>query len=203
MNSPFDSPFRAVINHLLHNAPWARRRLSPFAGSSLVACRVGDMFHLSFGLDDAGYLAAPPTEPARQVLLSLPLTTVARNVLDRSEFTRDGLSVQGDAEFAEVIGFVFQNLSWDAEEDLARIFGDQGGHRIANTFRAIGAVHRSIFHRFQTGITEFLTEENPLLVPRSRAASQQAIARALRDDASRLEKRIQRLEKQLHDLPRN
>ena len=202
MSSPFDSPFRAVVNHLLHNAPWARQRLRPFAGASTVEFRVGDMLKLSFGLDDEGYLASPPDEPSRQVALSLPLSTVARNVLDRSQLARDGMSIQGDTEFAEAIGFVFQNLSWDAEEDLSRVFGDQGGHRLANTVRAIGNAHRSMFNRFQTGIAEFLTEEKPLLVHRTRATTQQSTARTLRDDAARLEKRIQRLENRLREFDR-
>lgn len=203
MSSPFDSPFRAVVNHLLHNALWARERLRPYAGTSAVEFCVGDMLKLRFGLDDEGYLASPPDEPSRQVALSLPLSTVVRNVLDRSELARDGMSIQGDAEFAEVIGFVFQNLSWDIEEDLSRIFGDQGGQRIANTVQAIGNAHRSMFNRFQTGVAEFLTEEKPLLVHRARATTQQSAARTLRDDAARLEKRIQRLESQLRELERS
>ena len=100
-----------------------------------------------------------------------------------------------EAEVAEALGFVFRHLRWDAEEDLSRVLGDIAAHRLVDGGRRFAAEGRRSLERAGGGVAEYLTEEAPLLVPRSAlpAFAQEVVA--LRDAVARLDKRIARIEK--------
>ena len=103
--------------------------------------------------------------------------------------------IEGNAEFADALGFVFRNLRWDLEEDLSRIIGDIAAHRIVSTGVALGEAQK----RFALGLTgnavEYLTEEQPVLVIRPMVQGLDEDMRKLRDAVARLEKRVDKLQK--------
>jgi len=183
--------FISVFNRLLSRAPWARQRLQPHAG--LVAQLNAPPIRLMFEVSAEGMLqSAAKTNP--DVVLTLPLAVLGQFATGQVDAAMRSVHIQGNAEFADALGFVFRNLRWDAEEDLAQIFGDVAAHRLANTGRAVVAAQRRMVENVAGNLVEYLTEEQPMLVARALNEQFADALRALRDAVARTEKRIDRLQ---------
>jgi ubiquinone biosynthesis protein UbiJ len=134
--------------------------------------------------------AADGTVPAATVRLSPGL---ALRLAARDERAWREIEIEGDTDFAAAIHHVARNLRWDVEEDLARVLGDVAAHRMAETGRAFQRWSEQAAANTGRAFAEYWTEEQPLIAA---ARDLEAFARAvdeLRDDAARLEKRIEQL----------
>lgn len=187
--------FITIFNRLLSRAPWARQRLQPHAG--LLAKLDVQPIRLMFEVTPEGMLqSAAKTDP--DVVLTLPLAALGQFAAGKVDVAMRSVHIQGNAEFADALGFVFRNLRWDAEEDLAQIFGDVAAHRLANTGRAIIAAQRRMVGSVAGNLVEYLTEERPMLVPQALNEQFADELRMLRDAVARTEKRIDRLQTRMH-----
>ena len=101
--------------------------------------------------------------------------------------------LSGAASFAETLAFVFRNLRWDYEADLAGLIGDIPAHRIARLLGDGLAWQRSTLQRLGSNLAEFATEESALVTRASELDLFCSEVDRLRDDLARLEKRISRL----------
>ncbi len=188
-----DNAFLAVLNHLLAAAPWARERLQPHAG--LVARLQLDTLGIDFCITPQGLAGSAAETAAADVVLSLPLAGLPQLALGGVDEVMRQVHLQGNAEFADALGFVFRNLRWDAEEDLARLLGDVAAHRLADGARSVAATQRRMLDGATGNLAEYLTEEAQMLVSRAAARQFDDELRALRDAVARTEKRIDRLER--------
>lgn len=187
--------FITVFNRLLKRAPWARQRLQPHAG--LLAKLDAQPISVMFEVTAEGMLqSSAKTNP--DVVLTLPLAELGQFAAGQVDAAMRSVHIQGNAEFADALGFVFRNLRWDAEEELAQIVGDVAAHRLANTGRAIVAAQRRMVESVAGNLVEYLTEERPMLVPRALNEQFADALRALRDAVARTEKRIDRLQTRVH-----
>ena len=84
-------------------------------------------------------------------------------------------------------------MRWDLEEDLSRIVGDVVAHRLTQTGAALLAWHAVAASNLAQSLAEYWTEEQPLIASRAAVREFVEAVDALRDDAQRLEKRIERL----------
>ncbi len=179
----------AALNHLLGQAAWARQRLAPFAGRH--ARMVMAPWQLAFTVSVDGLLTAIADDAAPDVVVTLPADTpfVALRGIEKA---MAGAHVEGNAEFATALSFVFKHLQWDAEEDLSRLVGDIAAHRLVAGGKALAAWQRQLGQNFNENIGEYLAEESHLVV---RQADGNAFAeenRKLAEDLERLEQRIKR-----------
>lgn len=186
-----ETTFLATANHLLAQAPWARERLRPHAG--LVATLEIEAVRIRFAVDADGLLHGAPAQGAQDVSLRIPAQALPDFALGRFEQGMRHVHLQGNAEFADAIGFVFRNLRWDAEEDAARLIGDVAAHRLFTTLHSVDGAARQALRGLGGNLAEYLTEERPLLVGQRQVALFSADVSALRDAVSRLEKRVERL----------
>lgn len=141
---------RAVLlaNHVLHAEPAACARLRAHAGK-LVMLRVatpawplplgrgaaaeGGQWTQALRITGAGLFEADAGDPDPMgapadlhvaVDLSRPLGTLQ----DLLGGQRPALRIEGDAALATDVAWLKDNLRWDFEEDLARLFGDAWAH---------------------------------------------------------------------------
>ncbi|HEX9672304.1 MAG TPA: hypothetical protein VGA12_02585 [Burkholderiales bacterium] len=209
----------AAVNHLLRGASWAREALRRHAGktarfeliplanpsppplsrmerggssSPSLAWGKGMGWGLALTVLESGEVApaAADAVPAATVRLGpgLMLRLAAR---DESAWRE--ISITGDTDFASAIHHVARNLRWDVEEDLSRVFGDIAAHRMAETGRTVQRWGEQAAENTARAFAEYWTEEQPLIAG---ARDLEEFGRAvdqLRDDAARLEKRIERL----------
>jgi ubiquinone biosynthesis protein UbiJ len=104
--------------------------------------------------------------------------------------------IEGDAEFATALGYLAEHLRWEPEEDLAQLIGDAGAHRAAAFAREIAGRARRTGRNLLESVAEFLLDEDPQLVRRSELETLAVDLTRARDDVARLEKRIERLERE-------
>ena len=185
------SPVVAAINHLLDQHPTAQARLKTHAGKTL---RVdAPPFVLTLVVTPAGGVGAAPEADANDIAFRLnpaqwPL------LFGDPEAAMKSVRIEGDAEFAQLIGMLMRELRWDAEEDLSRIIGDVPAYRAMQALRSFTAWGRDAAQRLAGNGAAFLVDEEPLLV-RGRMVEQFANqVTEGRDICARLEKRIEILE---------
>ncbi len=179
----------AALNHLLGQAAWARQRLAPFAGRH--ARMVMAPWRLAFTVSVDGLLTAADEDAAPDVVVTLPADTPFA-ALQGIEKAMAGAHVEGNAEFATALSFVFKHLQWDAEEDLSRFVGDIAAHRLMAGAKALGAWQKQAGRNLADNVVEYLAEENPLLVRGSEADVLAEENRKLAEDLERLEQRVKR-----------
>jgi ubiquinone biosynthesis protein UbiJ len=177
----------AVLNRMLARETWARERLSPFAGRT--ARFEAPPFGLSLRVAEDGRFAdAERAEPVVTVgldLASLPLT------LSDPQAALRNVSLKGDADFAQALAFVLQNLRPEPEEELSRFVGDAAAQRIVGLIRMSASHWRQLAERMLDSGAHYLVTENPMLVPRAEVEEFNAAVARLRDDVARLEKRVE------------
>ena len=176
----------AVLNRMLGREAWAREKLAPFSGR--VVRFEASPFSMQWVVTDDGSLQ-PSDEGPAAVTIGLALSSLPFALIDPPAATRD-VRLQGDAEFAQALSFVLQNLRPEPEEELSRFVGDAAATRIVGFLRLSASHWRQLAERMLDNAANYVVTENPMVVGRDEVATfVQDVAR-LRDDVARLEKRI-------------
>lgn len=183
-----EQPVIAALNHVIVRTAWAQHKLAPFAGREAVFAM--PPFRLQLLVTAEGLFAAGKGTP--DVEIALPADTPL-TALQGSDKVMRNARINGSVEFADTLGFVLRNLSWDFEEDLSRVVGDIAAHRIATSLRALTAWQKQAARNLAENATEYLRDETGMLpAPQEISAFSDEVDR-LRDDLARLEKRLQKL----------
>lgn len=182
----------AGLNHLLAQQPWAAERLAAFAGQS-VQFRCRPFPDLRLRILETGLLDPADADATGNLVVTLKPAALPL-LLARDETVLKQVEIEGSAELASTVQYLFRHLAWDAEEDLSRLLGDVVAHRLVSGGRAFAAWQRDAAARLAQNLAEYWTEEQPLLARSSDVEKFCRDVDALRDDAARLEKRIERLE---------
>jgi len=128
------------VNHLLAGEEWARERLKPFAGQT-ARLELGAL-SLPLAITSSGYLVAGDRNATASVTLTLPADAPLLALTDDRPSLRAATQISGAAELAECLGFVFRNLRWDAESDLALLTGDIAARRLLEGGKQLVNWHR-------------------------------------------------------------
>lgn len=179
------------LNHLIQGEHWAQDRLRTHSGAQ-VLIDAGGFFKLRLGIDEYGLFQAGNTESDPHVAITLPTDIPARFFFDREKLF-SSVKLGGSAEIAESLAFVLRNLEWDAEGDLAGLIGDIPAHRLVKMARSLSEAILDSINRASQNVAEFATEESAMLVSPSSIVDFGSAVNSLRDDVSRLEKRVSRL----------
>ena len=183
----FKPPVAAAVNHLLQGASWARERLKPFAGKT-VRFNLAP-FAVTLAIRDSGEVADSTAAGAADASFALT-PGIALRMLAADPNTWQEVEFDGDTALAREILAIAQNLSWDIEEDLSRVFGDIVAHRMVQAGTRLKRWQFETADSIARSAVAYWTEEQPLI------ASRQDIERflhdvdALRDDVARVEQRI-------------
>jgi len=186
----FDGVITAALNHLLLGEPWARERLRAHAGAqALIRAGFAD-FHLV--VDAGGLFEAGSATQEVAVTITLPSDAPFRLLTDRSSIFQ-AAKLSGSADFAETLAFVFRNLRWDVEADLARVVGDIPARRLemlrSDLVKRASESSARLFQNF----AEYASEDSDWLAPRRDIEAFSKGVDIVRDDLARLEKRLARL----------
>jgi ubiquinone biosynthesis accessory factor UbiJ len=181
-------PAVRALNHVLRSAPLALERLRPHAGRT-VALSAG-LLRLAVTIQTTGEVAAALPGAVHDLEVRASPFLLPRLALrDAAAFGE--IEMQGDPALAADVDFLARNLTWDAEEDLARVTGDIAAHRIARGVRDFGAWSRDASWRVAQAGAEYWTEEAGLIASRVKVES---FARGVAELASRLERLEARVE---------
>lgn len=200
MNKPYSTPLprllaRAIQEALNQALRWDNNAaaLTPrLTGRVLAIALEGIGIHLFFTVHDDRFKVTVNNhdEPATWIRGTPP----ALAGMSATNSARTGaVQIQGDAELAQAYQDLFKRLNPDWEEPIARLFGDVAGHRIAQALRQmVGWVNV----RGRDGaemVAEYLREEKRWIISPYEMDDFLIAVDELRDDAERLEARIQNL----------
>ena len=133
------------LNHVLMQEKAAQDRLVRQKGR-VVHVKWG-LFAIDLIVTPAGLVDRAPPAAKPHLLLSLapesPLAVVQAILAGKPP----PLKIEGDVQLAADLGWLAENLRWDAEEDLSRLIGDAPAHALADVGR-----------RLLTGLKQFLAK---------------------------------------------
>jgi len=179
----------AVLNRMLTREQWARDKLAPFAGRS--ARFDAPPFTLTLQVADGGmFAAADQGEPA--VTIGVALSSLPLAMLDPQAAMKD-VRLSGDAEFAQALAFVLQNLRPEPEEELSRFIGDAAAQRLVGLMRASASQWKQIADNMLDSTAHYVVKENPMVVGSDDLEAFTQDVNRLRDAVARAETRIDRL----------
>lgn len=179
-----------ALNHLISAETWAKNRLRPYSGNQVLID--SGPLQLLLAVDSAGLFTPGSADQPAGVTITLPGDTAFKFLLDRKSVFQSA-KLSGSADFAEALAFIFRNLRWDVEADLAKVVGDIPARRLEMLRVRTFGQSREALSRVAQNVTEYATEESGALVSRRDIESFGREVDVLRDDLARLEKRIQQL----------
>lgn len=179
-----------ALNHLLKEETWALDRLRAFAGAK-VLIEAGPVM-LGLVIDEHGLFRNGDKSQQPDVTLTLPPDIAVKLVLDRKNLFST-VKLTGSADIAESLAFVFRNLRWDAEAELANLIGDIPARRLAMLGARFGNQVVDNTRRLAENVIEYATDDSQLLVTNHDIQTLRRAVIDLEDDLARLETRIARL----------
>ncbi len=108
-----------------------------------------------------------------------------------------GVSVHGEIRVLEELKRALARLRLDWEEPIAQVLGDGLGHSAARGLRALASLAGHAARELRENTSEFLREESGWLVQREVVDEFCEQVDSLRDVVARLEKRLERVEREL------
>lgn len=192
MASSSSSLLVSAINHVLTNETWARTKLLPFAGQT--ALIDASLLQISISITANGlFETAPNANRQPSVIISLPSDTPVKLISGDNSAIFAAARISGSAEFAEALAFVFRNLEWDSESDLAGLIGDIPANRVISALKTLFNRQKSAVVNAAQNFKEYITEESHQVIHRREIDVFGQAVNILRDDLERLDKRISRL----------
>jgi ubiquinone biosynthesis protein UbiJ len=180
------------LNHVLAQHAWARQLLMPHVGCT-VQFQLPPLPDLSLCITEAGLVEAAAADAVPNLLINIKPAAVPLILLHHPAMLND-IDITGSPELVQVIRQLFNELEWDFEDDLSKVFGDLAAHRLAGAGRAFFAWQREAGFRLARNFAEYWTEEQPLIARRDDLARFSDEVGRLHDDLERLDKRLEHLQ---------
>ena len=125
------------LNHVLMQEPAARDRLQRQRGRQVQVCWRDQVFQCAFTPAGLVEFMAPDASPkAADLVLRVNEPSpfaLAKTVL---EGDKPAIRIEGDVQLAAEVNWLIDHVRWDAQADLARLFGDAAAYRIAQAARS-------------------------------------------------------------------
>ena len=177
-----------ALNHLLEAEAWARDKLKPYAGQC-VEFRSPPLPALRLDILDTGLLGSAAEDAATNLVVTIGAGALPAFLRGEDALLRE-IGIEGNADLAGTVQYLFRHLRWDVAEDLSKLFGDALAERMVTEGRRFAAWNRETTERLAQNFAEYWTEEQPLLARPAEVRRFLADADQLRDDLARLEKRV-------------
>lgn len=188
--NPVNQLVLSSLNHVIQGENWAQERLRQHAGATVLIEAGAITIRLS--IDDRGLLTSSDTSIPPDVTVSLPADALSHAMFDREKLF-SSVKLAGSADVAETFAFVFRNLRWDAEADLAQFLGDIPARRLNLLGHSLLNGFQDSIQKFAENLKEYAVEDSSLLVPPRDITIFGSEVNRIRDDIARLEKRISKL----------
>lgn len=184
------SPLLVGLNHLLEQEAWAREQLQAHCGK--VANLATEVLEIRIQVLPDGMLEAAPDTAVSDVVIRAKMADLPL-IMQNRERAFSYVKLEGDADFAQTISHLGQNLRWEAEHDLQQWVGAIAANRMVAGARAALDAARIGQQKLAENVAEYFLEEEPMLIrPLSLDQFAGEVGKT-RDDVERLGKRIEKL----------
>jgi ubiquinone biosynthesis accessory factor UbiJ len=182
------------LQHICSQNKWSKPYLSPFAGKTIAFDFV--LVKANIIILEDGSLAIGGETHAPEASIYAPPSLVLR-MMAGDEAAKMQFKVEGDTHLATEFSKVLQNMRWDIEEDLSQITGDIAAHKIGDASKKIVSTVKKQATDTAEMLSEYWQEEKNILAKKRHVEQFNAEVDALKSDAARFEKRLQKLTSQL------
>lgn len=191
----FKVAFTQLISHIQGQNTWAAGLLLPHVGQ-VIEFNVS-LFSQRLTVLENGQLVASGEIAEPDAVVKLMPTTLLR-LLAKDESAKSQINMTGDTALASTVAKIFANMRWDAADDLSQVVGDIPAEQISQFSKAAASSIVETGKNASSMVTEYLQEEAMVIVkPRHIETFNNAVD-TLRADTGRLEKRIEKLNKKVH-----
>ena len=128
------------LNHVLMQEKEAQDRLARKKGSVLHV-RWG-LFEMDLLITPAGLLDRASSAAKPDLLIAVAADSPGVVIQSVLAGKPPPVKIEGDVQLAAELGWLAENLRWDAEEDLSRVLGDIPAHAIADAGRRLLAAFK-------------------------------------------------------------
>ena len=180
-----------ALNHLLEAEAWAREKLKPYAGQC-VEFRSAPLPVLRLNILDTGLLRGAAEDAAPNLVVTIGPAALPAMLRGEDALLRE-IGIEGNADLAGTVQYLFRHLRWDIAEDLSKVFGDVVAERMVREGRRFVSWNKDAAEKLAQNLGEYLVEEQPLLARPAEVRRFLDEADKLRDDLARLEKRVEAL----------
>ena len=181
-----------MLNHLLSQSSWALPRLAVFAGKT-ARFNIAP-FSFAYTVQEYGHIITATAEATADATCTISPSLLPRiAVQDEAAYAQ--IQTSGDAALLSEIFYLSKVLHWDVAEDISHITGDIAAERIVQLAGSAQQQIRDGARNLTEALTEYWTEERPLVAKSTHINSFVKQVDTLRDDIARLEQRINRLSK--------
>jgi len=177
-----------ALNHLLEAEAWARDKLKPYA-AQCVEFRSPPLPALRLEILDTGLLRRAAEDAVPNLVVNIGPGALPAMLRGEDALMRE-IGIEGNADLAGTVQYLFRHLRWDVAEDLSKVFGDVIAERMVREGKRFAAWNVETAEKLAQNFSEYLIEEQPLLARPADVRQFLADADQLRDDLARLEKRI-------------
>jgi ubiquinone biosynthesis protein UbiJ len=194
---PLFTPLEALLNRNIAASSKARTALARLAGRSLEVRVSATPMKIRFAAGESAVAVSDGGEGEPDAVIEgTPLALATLAGPDAEDRIRAGsVRISGDAETAQSFQKLFEAARPDFEEELSRLTGDVAAHHLANAARDALEFGRRAFGTLARNMGEYLTEESRDLPARPEVEAWIEAVDSLREDADRLEARLERLER--------
>ncbi len=182
-----------ALNHLIGAEAWARDKLKPYAGQC-VEFHSPPLPALRLEILDSGLLRRAAEDAAPNLVVTIGAGALPALLRGEDALLRE-IGIEGNADLAGTVQYLFRHLRWDLAEDLSKVFGDVIAERMVREGKRFAAWNLEAAEKLAQNCAEYLIEERPLLARPADVRQFLADADQLRDDLARLEKHIEMLGK--------
>lgn len=190
-----------AVNATLALDPHTQRRLAALRGKviAITLQGIGVTLYVAPQLDGLRLMGSYDG-PVDTTLRGTPLALLRMPAGRAGEGLFSGaVTIDGDVETGQQLQRILQGLDIDWEEHLSRLTGDVLAHQIGNALRGLAAFGKNAVSTFGLNLGEYLQEERHLVPTQPEVEAFVAEVDILRMAADRLDARIKRLHKALHD----
>jgi len=124
-----------LLNHVLMQEPQAMDRLRRQAGRTVVAR--WRIFDIRLAATPAGLLELATPSAAPDLTLTITEDSPWQLTQAALRGEKPPVRIEGDVQFAAEVNWLVDNVRWDLEEDLSRVFGDAAAHAMGRAARAL------------------------------------------------------------------
>jgi ubiquinone biosynthesis protein UbiJ len=183
-----------VINRALRDDPWAASRLAAFAGASL-RISMAERSLMRYTIEPDGLLAAHEVFGDDEPTLSIDLPGNSASLF--MSHGRQGVikaaKIRGNIDLANALNDVMDQIRPDPEAFLASKIGDIAAHRVMGFAQAFKQGAEQLAMRLKDQFTEHVAEGQSVIVPTPEVRTFIDDVNTLRNDAARLQQRVDRL----------
>lgn len=155
-----------ALNHYVRADEESARKLDKLKGKCIAITLLPKKtpFYLNFHADGVSLSAICDTPPAASILgTPLRLFALGLNPKERNQFFADDVQLLGDAEFAQAVVQLFDQVEWDFEEQASHWLGDIAAHKLGNLVKQTNSHWQTLCSNMHEQVSEYLQEEASFL----------------------------------------